>query len=135
MKVAIFGAGLIGRERLAAIEKLRVRGRDIEVSGVYDPYSANLPNGFSDIDALLDCDPDWVIVATPHDVAAQLCVRALRGGFKVLVEKPLGRDLEEAERIFGAATRPGQLWAGFNYRFYPGIAAAIADAGDRKSVV
>ncbi|HEY1760759.1 MAG TPA: Gfo/Idh/MocA family oxidoreductase [Bryobacteraceae bacterium] len=128
MKVALFGAGLIGRERLAAIEKLRARGGDVEICGVYDPYAANLQNGFSDIDALLACNPDWVIVATPHDVAPQLCVRALRGGFKVLVEKPLGRDLEEAERIFNAATRPDQLWAGFNYRFYPGIAVAIADA-------
>jgi predicted dehydrogenase len=128
MKVAICGAGLIGRERLAAIEKLRVRGRDIEVCGVYDPYATNLPNAFADSEALLARDPDWVIVATPHDAAPQLCARALQGGCKVLVEKPLGRNAEEAARILGAASRPGQLWVGFNYRFYPGIAAAIADA-------
>jgi predicted dehydrogenase len=132
MKVAIFGAGLIGRERLAAIEKLRARGRDIEVCGVCDPYAANLTNAVADlvpdVDALLARDPDWVIVATPHDAAPQLCARALRGGFKVLVEKPLGRNTEEAERILDASLRRDQLWVGFNYRFYPGIAAAISDA-------
>ena len=132
MKVAVFGAGLIGRERLAAIEKLRARGRDIEVCGVYDPYAANPPTAIANVvtneDALFARDPDWVIVATPHDAAPRLCVRALRGGCKVLVEKPLGRNAEEASRILGAASRPGQLWVGFNYRFYPGIAAAIADA-------
>src|SRR5271167_254915 len=104
MKVAVFGAGLIGRERLAAIEKLRARGRDIEVCGVYDPVATNLPNTFADVvaafvtdvDALLARYPDWAIVATPHDAAPQLCARALRGGCKVLVEKPLGRNVEES---------------------------------------
>ena len=81
LKVAIFGAGLIGRERIAAIEKLRARGRDIEVCGVCDPYAENLADAVADSEDLLARDPDWVIVATPHDTAPRLCIRALQRGF------------------------------------------------------
>ena len=37
--VGIAGLGLIGKERLLAMEKLQGRGRDIEVAGVFDPYA------------------------------------------------------------------------------------------------
>lgn len=129
MKAAVFGAGLIGRERIAAIQKLRERGRDVELCGVYDPAaSPNTPSLAPDPEALLDSRPDWVIVATPHDTAVDLSVQALRRGLNVLVEKPLGRTAKEGRRILNAAFHPGQLAAGFNYRFYPGIATAIDDA-------
>src|SRR5260370_42466957 len=43
------------------------------------------------------------------------------------MEKALGRSLEEARGIAGAGSRPEQLYVGFNYRFYEGIAAVIED--------
>ena len=135
MNVALFGAGLIGRERLQAVRRLRERGRDISVCGIFDPSLAEPAAMEREFQApvlehpqqLFDRRPDWVIVATPHDTAVELAIQALQRGFRVLLEKPLGRSIGEASRIAAAATFPAQLWAGFNYRFYPGIAAAIHD--------
>lgn len=140
MRIALLGAGLIGRERLLAIEQLRSRGRDVEVCAVFDPHLTDV-EAFQkrfkvpvvdDIDRLYDTVPDWVVIAAPHDTAAQLAIESLRHGFQVLIEKPLGRSSDEARRIAAAAHRPNQLWAGFNYRFYEGIAAAIDDIRNQR---
>ena len=71
--------------------------------------------------------PDWVVIATPHDTATQLCVEALGWGGRVLMEKPFGRSLAEAEKLAAAAAGGERLFVGFNYRFFPGIAAALGD--------
>ncbi len=130
MRIAVLGAGLIGRERLLGINQLRARGRDISVCGVFDPYAdpakIDAPI-FGNLEEVFDAVPDWITIATPHDSAVELAIRSMRRGFKVLIEKPLGRSIEEAHRIVGAASCPGQLSVGFNYRFYEGIAAVIED--------
>jgi predicted dehydrogenase len=135
VRIAIFGAGLLGRERLQAIKTLGARGRDLVVAGVYDPYLADVARFESDFgvpvyrdEAALWADvPDWVIVATPHDSAPDITVRAMEKGHKVLLEKPMGRTLAEAEMILAGERFPGQLWVGFNYRFFGGLTAALRD--------
>jgi predicted dehydrogenase len=131
MRIAVLGAGLIGRERLLGIKQLRERGRDISVCGIFDPYAEQAKIDvpiFSNLEQVFDASPDWIVIATPHDSAVELAIRSLHAGFKVLMEKPLGRSIEEARRIVDAASRPDQLSVGFNYRFYEGIAAVIEDA-------
>ncbi len=134
-RIAIFGAGLLGRERLKAIRTLRKRGRDVTVAGVYDPFLADVAKFKADFDAPVYKDetslwadkPDWVIVATPHDSAPALAIRAMDSGHKVLIEKPMGRGLAEAHAILAMERFPGQLWVGFNYRFFDGLTAALRD--------
>jgi predicted dehydrogenase len=136
VKVALLGAGLVGQQRLLAIQQLRRRGRDIRTCGIFDPGLSERAEVerkfetrvFDRLDQLLDACPDWIVIATPHDTAVDLAVRALSSGFSVLVEKPLGRSLAETKRVASAAISPAHLGVGFNYRFYPGIAAAIDDA-------
>jgi len=48
--------------------------------------------------------PDVVIVATPPDSHADLCIRALKGGAHVICEKPFVSTVEEADRVLEAAT-------------------------------
>lgn len=64
-----------------------------------------------------------VLLATPHDVHVEQALQALRAGKHVLVEKPLGVDAAETERIraFYAAAGDGAplLLTGFNRRFSP----------------
>ena len=72
--------------------------------------------------------PDWVIVATPHDIAVELVEQILPWGSRILMEKPFGRSLSEAQCLASQIRYPGQLWLGLNYRFFPGIAQAISDA-------
>jgi predicted dehydrogenase len=58
-----------------------------------------------------------------------VAVQALRHGLRVLLEKPLGRNEEEAEEISAAAGDNDQLVLGLNYRFMPGVAALVRDFG------
>ncbi|MCX8007087.1 MAG: bi-domain-containing oxidoreductase [Coriobacteriia bacterium] len=81
----------------------------------------------TDVDEVLaDPDVDAVLIATRHDLHADLALRALAAGKHVLVEKPLGISREEVERLVaffeeqerGSAHAP-VLLTGFNRRFSP----------------
>ena len=139
-RIGIFGAGLLGRERLKAVRTLRKRGRDVVVTGVYDPFLPDIAKFRTGFDvpiykepaALFADKPDWIIVATPHDTAPAIAIDAMERGHKVLLEKPVGRGLAEAEFIVAREKFPNQLFVGFNYRFFDGITAALRDLRDGK---
>src|SRR5439155_796217 len=94
-RVAIVGLGLIGRERLLALEALRRQGRPVTVAGVLDPDRARIAaareicgaQAAAHLDGLVELRPDWFVVATPHDDAVQIVPRLLTTGARVLVEK------------------------------------------------
>jgi len=82
-----------------------------------------------DVDALLALGLDVVIVSTPHDKLSGLTCRALSAGAHVLVEKPAGISGAEVDRIEQSALAAGRIVkVGFNHRFHPGTAFAIAEA-------
>jgi predicted dehydrogenase len=137
IRIALAGLGLIGQERLRALETLAGRGREVEVVGVLDPgldEDAELRSSFQpercrDLDEVLSLAPDWIFVATPHDVAAEYTLRLVRDSeSRILVEKPLGRTAAEAEAIVEQSTDANQLWVGHNYRFFAGVEALLGDA-------
>ena len=65
--------------------------------------------GFASLEELLDRGrPDVVVVATPPDSHAELCLRALAGGVHVICEKPFVSTLDEADRVLDAATAAGR---------------------------
>jgi predicted dehydrogenase len=138
--VNIIGAGLIGQERLKAVAKLQSRGLNVRVGWVHDPFQPRLAELASthhfeidpDIDAFLARPADMVIVACPHDIATEHTCRALLEGHLVLLEKPIGRNLQETNRIADAANHGRGLFVGLNYRFMPGVAALIADWHARR---
>jgi len=140
IKVCLVGAGLIGKERLLSFQQLIQKGRSVEIGGIYDPYSQNKEEiakefqtiFYDSIDTLFETNPNWIFIATPHDDAVRITKKALKKGFRVLVEKPLGRSYREAKGIYDCATKKNQLWVGFNYRFFDGIAEAIKDIQKKK---
>ncbi len=140
MKVGLTGLGLIGKERLLALERLRSEGYDIEIIGIHDPYSKDLQilsdkysvNTFTVFDKLLNENPDWVFIATPHDIAVNLAKKSLENNLKVLIEKPLGRNLEEAKELYNLCKNKNDLWVGFNYRFFDGVNALLKDVVENK---
>ena len=76
--------------------------------------------------AVID-DPDvsLVVIATPHDVHAELASRALTAGRDVWCEKPLALTcdaLDEVEKAWRESGR--QLTLGFNRRWSPAVLAA-----------
>lgn len=60
--------------------------------------------------------PDVVVVATPPDSHAELCVDALERGLHVLCEKPFVTDIQDADRVLVAAAAAGRQVA-VNHEF------------------
>ena len=73
---------------------------------------------FESTEALLDqAQADGVIVATPTETHMALARLALRRGLAVLIEKPLGRSLDEVNEMEAlAASSGGLVMMGFNRR-------------------
>lgn len=134
-RVNIAGFGLMGKERARAIAKLRAKGYDIELGRVYDPFLKDTNSEFcglhfkveQDFQKFLSDSADLWVIACPHDVAAQYACKVLKMGKRILLEKPLGRNLREAKAIIDAASMPELLNVGFNYRFMEGVRALLKD--------
>ena len=130
LRVGIIGCGLIGRKRAQSL------GSDTAV-GFFDKNSAaadTLANEFGSrafrtLDELLSCELDVAIIATVHSALSDLACHALRAGCHVLVEKPAGIGVSEIDSILSASSEGDRLVkVGFNHRFHPGLAHAIAAA-------
>jgi predicted dehydrogenase len=81
------------------------------------------------LDELLP-DAEGVVIAAPTTRHAELVEQAAAAGRHVFCEKPLGFDLESAERAVAAARAAGvELQVGFQRRFDPGW-LALRDARD-----
>jgi predicted dehydrogenase len=136
VKVAVFGYGLIGRERVNALCELRSTGEEITQLIVCDPFATKEREAVEklgatwcdSVEAVLALDPQLIVVATPHDAAVRLVEQLLPSGARVLMEKPFGRSLAEAEQLAAQMRDDSQIFVGFNYRFFPGVAGLIADA-------
>jgi predicted dehydrogenase len=77
-------------------------------------------------------DLDVVVVCTPPDLHARISIAAMENGKHVLCEKPLARNLQEAEAMIKTAEVNGvKLKCGFNHRYHPAIhkAKELLDQG------
>ena len=128
LRVGIVGCGLVGHKRAAALGDdtlvacfdVDARARDSLVAGFGGVACRSL-------DELLGHDLDVVVVALPHDRLAEHACRALDASAHVLVEKPAGIGVEDVERIAAeAGTARRRVKVGFNHRFHPATARAIA---------
>jgi predicted dehydrogenase len=133
MRLAIVGCGLIGSKRAAAAaghEIVVVCDRDrARAEGLAQKTGAL---AVTDWREAVGAQVDAVIVATTHDQLAGIARGAVEAGRHVLVEKPAGRTLAEAQAIAAAAAKHKRIVkAGFNHRFHPAFikARAIVDSG------
>lgn len=130
--VAIIGAGLIGKKRADAIKRIP----EYTLKTIFD-VNEKAMQAFAEeyhcatttsADAIID-DPDidLVILAIAHKPAALLAPKIVAKKH-LLMEKPLGRNLAEAETIIKAAKGSKKnLFVGFNYVYYPHIKKAFAE--------
>src|SRR6201988_4171912 len=68
---------------------------------------------------------ELVDIASPNDTHAEIAIAALEAGKMVLSEKPLARNLAEAQRMVDAAKKAGtrtMVW--YNYRRIPAVTLA-----------
>jgi predicted dehydrogenase len=130
LRVGIVGCGLIGARRAAEAARhsrtvLRKvadanAARAIELAAAYDAQAVSEWHRLVD-----DASLDIIVVSTPNAYLAPIAVAALESGKHVLVEKPPGRNLEEARRIAAAQKASGKmLKIGFNHRYYPAVTRA-----------
>ncbi len=81
-----------------------------------------------------DEEVNLVVIATRHDLHAELARRALERHCHVFVEKPLALTEEELERVVLAAEESeGRLMLGFNRRFSPLARAAREFFANRQA--
>jgi predicted dehydrogenase/threonine dehydrogenase-like Zn-dependent dehydrogenase len=81
-----------------------------------------------------DSEVNLIVIATRHDLHAELARRALEQGRHVFVEKPLALNEEELTSVINVATQSsGKLMVGFNRRFSPHARAALEFFRDRNA--
>jgi predicted dehydrogenase len=82
---------------------------------------------------IADSQIDIVDICTPNDLHAEIAIAAARAGKAILCEKPLARDVGEAERMVEAVRRARVVnMVCHNYRRVPAIALAkqMIEAGE-----
>ncbi len=127
MRIAILGAGLIGRKR-----GLQLGGHALV--GIHDPDArrcAALASELgttafaSEAELLARSDAEIVVVATTNAALAPAATRAAQAGKHVLVEKPGAVRLSELDGLESAArVRRVAVKVGFNHRFHPALLEA-----------
>ena len=130
MRVALVGCGRMGRKRVAALgADTLVACLDADPEQVQEFATAHGAEACNDLAALLAHRPEAVIVATTPDALADAACGALEAGSHVLVEKPGGASGSDVERLVRAAAQAGRhVQVGFNHRFHPAVARAVAEA-------
>ena len=126
MKLLVVGVGSIGRRHaINASELANVGVVDVDPSKADEV--ANEAGGTSygaDLGRALEWGPDGVIVAVPHKYHIKVAMQAVQAGADVLIEKPIGHDLDEAKEFIEYAESLGQnIYVVCNMRFHPAIQA------------
>ena len=104
------------RERMAAVHRPHVAYRD------YDAM-------------LADPEVEAVIVAIADQFHVPACLKAIEAGKHVLVEKPLGTDVEECRSSFATAPRPrgSSSRSGITGGSTPGSPSPTGSSGTRSA--
>jgi predicted dehydrogenase len=134
LRVGIVGCGLVGHKRAAALDRdTLVACFDLDARAARSLAEQHGGTACRSVDELLAQELDVVVVALPHDQLAEHACRALDASAHVLVEKPAGIGVADIRRIEQAAAVAGRrVKVGFNHRFHPGTARAIAEATSER---
>jgi predicted dehydrogenase len=137
MALVIVGCGWIARRHAAAARTLGLpvvfASRDVARARAYAREFGGVAAYGVYEEALQHPGARGAVICTPHDRHLDDVLAALDAGCHVLVEKPIARTLEEADRMIDAAARGGRvLMVAENFRFMPGFRAVrrlIDDGG------
>lgn len=139
IKVGIVGLGLVGKKR---VESIISNNQDSEIIAICDvdiSKAKALAGNYK-----FDVYQDWknivnnkeinaVVVSTPNKYLKEISLEALEKNKNVLCEKPIGRNLEEAQEIYlMSVVKKRTLKTGFNHRHHPAIkeAKSLVDKGE-----
>jgi predicted dehydrogenase len=131
VKLAVMGAGLIGRRHVEHILAVP----EAELVAVVDPSPAGaewaagkqLPYFPSFKAMMATVSVEGVIIATPNQLHVENGLEVIRAGLPALVEKPIADDVKSATKLVEAAEAAGvPLLVGHHRRHNPMIQAAKA---------
>ena len=122
-RLALVGAGVIGRRHLKAIGEVA----EAQLVAISDPNAEaerlardiDVPFFSSTEEMLSTQRPDGVFVCTPTEVHLEPVLSALKFNAHVLVEKPITASMEEAELIIRSSQEnTRQVLVGHHRRYY-----------------
>lgn len=144
LRVGIVGCGKIAGNHSHALQALD----DVRVIACCDTDSArasafaaehNIARAYPSVEQLLDAGVDAVTVCTPHPTHEAVVIAAAERGVHVLCEKPIGVDLDSADRMIAATERAGITFGVmFQRRLWPAaqrIRRAIDDGSLARPIL
>ena len=128
LRIAVVGVGYLGRHHARILSTLPgvelVAVVDINQPRAAEVAASNRTNPLTDYRQLLG-QVDAVTLAVPTELHREVALPFLEGGIPVLVEKPIARNLAEADAMLQAAAKAGTILAvGQTERFNPAVVAA-----------
>jgi len=129
MKIAVLGAGHLGRIHLRLIKELP----DYELIGFYDPntrLSQDLSKelsikSFASVDDLIEAT-EVVDIVTPTLSHFECAKKAILHHKHVFIEKPVTNTIQEAQELLDLAQKTGvKIQVGHVERFNPAFVAAV----------
>ncbi len=136
----VIGFGYMGRLHAEAYSRMPA----VRVAAIADSNpqaKTSIPGGarhYSDYRELLASNVSVVSVCVPTHLHCGITLEALAAGKHVLLEKPIGVDMEEAGQMLEAARRAGKtLFVGMTHRFYPEVCEAkkLLDQGSIGRII
>lgn len=129
--ICLIGCGAIAEAHAQAYVKLRERAEvfvhDVDAEAAQAFCSRHGFRGvLTSLDEALGSEEVAAVdLCVPHDQHVPLAVACAQAGKQILLEKPIARTLDEADRIIEATQRAGvTLMIAENYRFHPPVVAA-----------
>jgi len=129
IKFAVVGFGHIGRRHATIINEYAGASLVAIVEPVQEQIEHSLyPEGvpyFSDIDAFLGAgiDCDVLAICTPNAFHAPYAIEAVRSGMHALIEKPMGLNRRECEKVISEAlSHDRQVFVVKQNRYSPPVA-------------
>ncbi len=137
VRIAIVGAGLVGRRHVAAIDHVA----DVSVSAIVDTADEaivfaqenSIPSFASLTELFDDHKPDGVILSTPTNLHVEQALTCIEQACPVLVEKPLASNSEDGKKLVELGDKlKVPILVGHHRRHNPLIhrARAMIDAGE-----
>lgn len=130
LRAAVIGVGHLGRHHARILGSTPgvtlVAVVDRDHARAEEHAKASGAAALTDVAALASMEVDAVSVAVPTASHLEVALPLLARGIGVLVEKPMTRSLDEADRMIAAARGGGATLAvGHTERFNPAVEAAL----------
>lgn len=130
ISVTVIGCGLIGQRRAKIVSQ--DPGSFVKtVVDVNGDHAKNLADSIGcqyGVDwekAVADPEINVVVVSTPNHLLSPVACESLKFGKDVLIEKPMGKNLDDAVQMQKFAVKnKRRLKVGFNHRYHPAISKA-----------